>query len=69
VDEKQAEISERIAELREFAAQLTEVRATLASSPPPRACRTDLSCCLPSGGVGPVELQLTGPGEGPLGSG
>lgn len=58
IDAKQAEISDRIAELQEFAAQLDEVRTELESSPAPTACRTDLSCCVPDGG-GPVPIELT----------
>ncbi|HEY5881140.1 MAG TPA: MerR family transcriptional regulator [Nakamurella sp.] len=57
IDDKQAEIARRIVELREFAAALDQVRVTLEASPPPAACRTDLSCCLPSGPVVvPIEL-------------
>jgi DNA-binding transcriptional MerR regulator len=48
LDEKQAEIAERVAELENFAAQLAVVRSALDSSPPPAACRTDLSCCVPA---------------------
>jgi DNA-binding transcriptional MerR regulator len=56
IDDKQAEIAMRIAELRDFAASLEEVRATLDASSPPEACRTDLSCCVPSG---PVVVPIT----------
>ena len=55
---KQTEIAERIAELRDFAAELDAVRAALEASPPPVACRTDLSCCVPVGPTGPVPIQL-----------
>lgn len=58
VDEKQAEIAERINELAEFARQLQEVRATLEASPPAEACQTDLSCCVPSGDIHMVPLEL-----------
>lgn len=61
LDAKQAEIAERIAELEHFRAQLLEVRAELDAAPPPTACRTDLSCCMPdtpAGGLVPVELGL-----------
>jgi DNA-binding transcriptional MerR regulator len=44
----------------EFAAAFDQVRATLEASPPPAACRTDLSCCVPSGPV-VVPIELTGP--------
>jgi DNA-binding transcriptional MerR regulator len=61
IDEKQAEVATRIKELRAFAAQLDEVRETLEASPPPPACRTDLTCCMPTGPVElvPVELGRT----------
>ncbi|MEX0664621.1 MAG: MerR family transcriptional regulator [Acidimicrobiia bacterium] len=47
VEAKRAEIAERIGELERFAEQLDDVRATLEGSPPPAACLTDLSCCVP----------------------
>jgi DNA-binding transcriptional MerR regulator len=59
VEEKKGEIAERIAELQEFAAQLDNVRAALAAEPPPEACRTDLSCCVPESDGGPVAIELT----------
>lgn len=49
IDDKEAEIAARIQELTAFAAQLNSVRTILESSPPPPACRTDLTCCVPSG--------------------
>uniref|UniRef100_UPI002FCC783B MerR family DNA-binding protein n=1 Tax=Aeromicrobium sp. TaxID=1871063 RepID=UPI002FCC783B len=49
IDDKEAEIAARIQELTAFAAQLDSVRTILESSPPPPACRTDLTCCVPSG--------------------
>ena len=58
IDEKQAEIAGRIAELQEFAAQLDAVRARLEVSLPPTLCRDDLSCCMPSGSVKVVPLEL-----------
>ncbi len=58
VDDKQAEIASRIAELREFAAQLDRVRGVLEASPPPPACRTDLSCCVPAGPTAFVPVEL-----------
>jgi DNA-binding transcriptional MerR regulator len=58
IDEKQAEISERINELAEFARQLHEVRVALDASPPDEACRSDLSCCVPSGDIHMVQLEL-----------
>ena len=61
IDDKQAEIATRIAELQGFAAQLDEVRAALEASPSLEACRTDLSCCVPAGPTQliPVELIST----------
>lgn len=60
VDTKRAEIDARIRELEHFAEQLDDVHATLASSPPPAACRTDLSCCMPeTSGAGAVPIALT----------
>ncbi|PVG83402.1 MerR family transcriptional regulator [Nocardioides gansuensis] len=58
IDEKQAEIAERINELEEFARQLHEVRSKLEASPPAAECRTDLSCCVPSGDIQMVQLEL-----------
>lgn len=58
IDDKQAEIAERIDELEQFARQLHEVRATLEASPPAAECRTDLSCCVPSGDIQMVPLAL-----------
>jgi DNA-binding transcriptional MerR regulator len=59
IDDKQTEIAARIAELRELSMQLDGVRAALQAAPPPAACRTDLSCCMPeSGGEGPVGVEL-----------
>lgn len=61
ISDKQAEIAHRIVELEAFASQLELVRAELAASPPPDACRTDLSCCMPeTAGPGPVAVELTG---------
>ena len=60
IDHKQAEIAARIGDLERFAAQLDAVRAHLAASPPPPACRTDLSCCVPATtSAGPVPIELT----------
>ena len=57
IDDKQAEIADRIAELEAFSAQLDGVLATLEASPPPHACRTDLTCCMPSGEVGFIPIE------------
>jgi DNA-binding transcriptional MerR regulator len=57
IDDKKIEIAARIKELTTFAAQLDSVRTILESSPPPHTCRTDLSCCVPSGPAGFVPLQ------------
>jgi DNA-binding transcriptional MerR regulator len=53
IEEKQAEIATRIADLQSFADQLDQARSVLDTSPAPHACRADLSCCVPSG---PTEL-------------
>ena len=58
IDDKQADIAARIAELSSFAAQLDLVRAALDASPPPDACRTDLSCCIPDAGAEPVPVDF-----------
>jgi DNA-binding transcriptional MerR regulator len=58
IEEKQAEIAERIVELETFARQLHEVRVSLEALPPAAECRTDLSCCVPSGDVQLVPLEL-----------
>ena len=59
ITEKKAEIAERIAELESFSAQLDVVRTALEAAPPPDACRTDLSCCMPdTNGDGAVPLEL-----------
>jgi DNA-binding transcriptional MerR regulator len=62
IDDKQAEIATRIAELQAFAIQLEHVRSVLEASASPDACQTDLSCCLPSGPTEfiPVESITTG---------
>jgi DNA-binding transcriptional MerR regulator len=56
IDDKQAEIASRIKGLTSFAAQLDSIRTILESSPPPHACRTDLTCCVPSGPDGFIPL-------------
>ena len=47
VDSKRLEVLARIEELRAFAEQLAKVRDSLRDSPPPAACRPDMSCCMP----------------------
>lgn len=59
IEDKQAEIAERIAELQQFSAQLDDVRARLQAESPPPACRADLSCCVPESAGGPVIVELT----------
>jgi DNA-binding transcriptional MerR regulator len=59
IDEKQAEIVERIAELEQFSAQLDTVRTALEAESPPQACRNDLTCCVPESGRGPMVVELT----------
>ena len=58
IQEKQAEIAERIAELEAFSGQLADVRARLEAEPAPPACRADLSCCVPPAAGDPVVLEL-----------
>jgi DNA-binding transcriptional MerR regulator len=58
VDEKQAEVAERIAELRQFAAQLEAVRESLDTEPPLAVCRSDLTCCVPESRGAPVAMEL-----------
>jgi DNA-binding transcriptional MerR regulator len=60
IEEKQAEIAERVAELQQFSAQLDEVRAALDAEPPPAACRADLSCCVPQSAGVPVTIEFLG---------
>lgn len=59
IEEKQAEIADRIAELEQFSAQLADVRARLEAEAPPPACRADLSCCVPEPTGVPVAIELT----------
>ncbi len=58
IADKQTEITARIEELAAFSAQLDDVRRSLDAAPPPAACRTDLSCCVPEGPQGFVALDL-----------
>ncbi len=58
IEDKKADIAQRVAELESFAAQLDLVRAALDDAPPPAACRTDLSCCVPETTGGPVSIEL-----------
>ena len=58
IEEKQAEIAERMAELEQFAAQLAQVRAALEREPPSPACRADLTCCVPESAGAPVAIEL-----------
>ena len=44
---KRAEIAEQIRELRSFEEQLAELQQTVAGSPTPATCDTDLECCAP----------------------
>jgi DNA-binding transcriptional MerR regulator len=59
IDDKRAEITERIDELQRFAAQLDMVRIAIAAAPPANECRTDLSCCVPETGSEPVPIEFT----------
>lgn len=47
VERKRAEILERIQDLQAFADQLAHVSGSLRASPPPSACRPDMTCCVP----------------------
>jgi DNA-binding transcriptional MerR regulator len=58
IEQKQAEIAERIADLRQFSDQLEAARTALEAEPTPEACRSDLSCCVPESGAGPVRVEL-----------
>lgn len=58
IDDKQAEIATRVAELQWFSAQLDEVRAELDDSRSRDSCRADLSCCVPAGPTESVPLEL-----------
>lgn len=57
IDDKKAEIAARIEELNVFSADLDSVRTILESSPPPPACQTDLTCCVPAQAGGFVPLR------------
>ena len=59
VEERQAEIADRVAEPQQFSAQLDTVRSTLEAESPPRACRADLTCCVPESAGAPVASELT----------
>jgi DNA-binding transcriptional MerR regulator len=62
VDAKRAEVEIRIRELQQFADQLEDVRNALLESPPPAACRPDLSCCMPAAeDVDTVAVALAPP--------
>jgi DNA-binding transcriptional MerR regulator len=62
VDAKRVEVEDRIRELRQFADQLDNVRDALLESPPPAACRPDLSCCMPAAdAVETVAVALSPP--------
>jgi hypothetical protein len=48
--------------LERFAQQLEDVRTALMESPPPTACLTDLSCCVPETDgpdLAPITLMRT----------
>ena len=61
IDDKKVEIADRIKELTTFAAQLDSVRMILETSPAPHTCRTDLTCCMPSGtGTQPTTARPDG---------
>jgi DNA-binding transcriptional MerR regulator len=59
IEDKKAEIGERITELESFVTQLDLVRTVLDADPPPAACRADLSCCVPeTAAAGPIAIEL-----------
>jgi DNA-binding transcriptional MerR regulator len=58
VDQKQAEIAERIVELQQLSDQLDTVRASLAVEPPLAVCRNDFTCCVPESPGRPVAIEL-----------
>jgi DNA-binding transcriptional MerR regulator len=58
IEVKRVEIAERIDELQRFARQLDDVQAALEAQPPPAACQTDLSCCVPEAGSERVPVEL-----------
>ena len=58
IEQKQAEIADRVADLEQFSAQLDTVRATLDAESPPQACRADLTCCVPQSAGVPVAIEL-----------
>ena len=66
LDDKQAEIAARIAELTAYAAQLDEAKASLEATPPPQVCCDDLTCCVPSGAVESVPVDIDGRRELPV---
>jgi DNA-binding transcriptional MerR regulator len=47
LDEKQAQLTADIAELRRFSAQLRDVQGRLTASPAPDTCSPGLDCCAP----------------------
>ncbi|MDQ1510393.1 MAG: hypothetical protein QOG50_2237 [Actinomycetota bacterium] len=47
LDEKQAEVTAQIGELRRFSRQLREVQEQLVSTPAPATCSPELDCCAP----------------------
>jgi len=58
IDEKHAEITARIEELRSFAAQLRKVRESFDAVPAPVSCRSDLTCCVPPSESAFVPVEL-----------
>ena len=58
IDQKQAELAARIAELTAFAAQLQTVRNSFDAAPAPISCRSDLTCCVPPSESSFVPVEL-----------
>jgi DNA-binding transcriptional MerR regulator len=66
IEDKQADIVARIAELTAYAGQLEAAKAALEASPPPQVCCDDLTCCVPAGQVGSVPIDIGGRREMPV---
>ena len=61
LDEKQAQVTADIAELRTFSAQLLDVRRQLESTPAPVTCTAELDCCAPVLADPPAEMTERAP--------
>ncbi len=63
ITDKQAEVADRISDLRDFATQLDQIAAQLSRTQAPELCRSDLSCCVPEsdGSFVPIDLITSRP--------